>query len=149
MNTYRAFRVTIIALLLTAGLGIFAVKPPPAAASAEVCQQAALGMIVCVEVKGRGGYVREVWGKVIATGPKLKNPGVICNYATKVRISANGNQHYATYENRAPKEQCGLMGGAYNIVPINRTFPKGSYVCTTFFIDGNVQRGSEKCIKLT
>jgi heme A synthase len=149
MGTHRFARIMMIAFLLTTGFGLFAIKAPPAGATAEVCQLAAGGLIVCVEVRGKGGYVREVWGKVVGPGSKLKNPILICNYATKVRISSKGNQHYRTYENRAPKEQCGLIGGAYNIVPINETFPNGSYVCTTFFVDVNVQKGSEKCIKLT
>ncbi len=148
MGTRRFTRIMMLALLLTTGFGLSAIKAPPAGATAEVCQVAGLGMTVCVEVRGKGGYVREVWGKVAATGPKLTNPNVICNYSTKVRISGNGNQHYRTYENRAPKAQCGFYGGAYNIVPINATFPKGFYVCTTFFIE-DVQKGSEKCIKLT
>ncbi len=147
-------RPIIVKFLLTficavAGMGVVAAQAPPAGASAEVCQTARDLQLVCVEVRGSGGYVREVWGKGYFPNPSVKNPGKICDYVTKVRISGNGNTHYRDYENRAPKGQCGLPGGSYNIVPINQTFPKGFYVCTTFFINENVQQGSEKCIKLT
>lgn len=153
MGTYRYLRVTLIALLLTAGLGLSAVKAPPAGATAEVCQVAKNISFVCIEVNGRGGYVSAVlvYGGVptIPTSwEALSQVGKVCDTVAKVRISGNGNKYYRTYENRAPQGQCSVAAG-YNFVPIYQTFPKGFYVCTTFFIDGGVQQGSEKCIKLT
>ena len=159
MGTYRYLRVTLIALLLTAGLGLSAVNAPPAGATSEVCQIAKNIAYVCIKVYGRGGYVNHVFvGGGLPTVPTslqaLGQVGRVCDNVTKVRISGNGNKYYRTYENRAPSGQCSLAG-SYNIVPINQTFPKGFYVCTTFFIDASkehpagVQQGSEKCIKLT
>src|SRR4051794_1499809 len=123
MGTYRYTRIAMIAVLLAAGLGFFALKAPPAGASSEVCQAARNLTWVCIDVHGRGGYVADVWGKgSLPTVPSsfhdLSQVGKVCDYVTKVRISGNGNTHYRDYEDRAPKGQC-AVAGAYNIVRIN------------------------------
>jgi hypothetical protein len=154
MYTHRYLRIIMLALFITAGAGIFATQASPASADSDVCVAASNQITYwCAMVRGQGGRVNYVE----AAGQVLKKPSKdlsniddfrICNYRTEVRISGNGNTHFATFQNSAPPGGC-AYGRAWNRVQIGWDYPKGFYVCTKFFINYTQQQGREVCIKLT
>ena len=132
-----------------AGIGVAATQAPPAGASSEVCVAGQNVAYWCAYVRGDGGRVDKVQAIGVPSIPnKFSNVGKLCDYRARVRISGNGNREYAVYEAQSRPNECAYARVTLE-VPINRTFPKGFYVCTTYYIDKTVQQGREVCIKLT
>ncbi len=143
MCTYRMLRIAIIlsCIGVTVGLGHLGAQPAEASAG-PICVAAQDVPAWCAKISGSGGHVNYI----LATGNKYHGWARICNYRADVRISGNGNPRYAFYSNSSGNG-C-AWGAAQNQVQINRTFPKGFYVCTSYYIK-NQQQGREICFKLT
>lgn len=142
MRIRRYFRIATILILLGVMAGAEHFAAQPAGAKSVVCTAARDVNFWCMNLFGSGGNVKEV----VAKGNKYNGWDSICDYRAEVRISGNGNPKYAFYTNSS-NGGCS-WGYAANTVRINRTFPKGFYVCTKYFV-GNQQQGREICSKLT
>ncbi len=149
-----ARRIMLSLLCIMAATGFSATQAPSAEAKADVCTAATNHITYwCAIVNGSGGRVTYVQahGQILGkpkTAGDIGDKYRICNYRAEVRISGNGNQHFATYSNSSRPGEC-TYSRAWNYVQINREFPKGFYVCTKYFINHDQQQGREICIKLT
>ncbi len=146
-KTIRRFVASAMLVLPLLIAGAF-VSVPKAGASTTVCKAAATDIDgVCMTVGGKDGNVVNV----DITGFRAdKWAPSICDYSTVVRVSfpanISGPGPVYTRSSGGPLG-CSRMWADFNI-PVQRTFPIGSYVCAKFFVGGR-QVAAEQCVKLT
>lgn len=130
------FRQTKVALLgsiaSVMSVAMLSVPAPPASA-ADGCTPAPSGY-VCVQANGEGTKITKVG---VVRGKA--DPSLICNYRGSVVVTSPSGQKL--WSKTSSRNQCTPLRAWFSW-KVNRSFPAGSQICSSFYENGDKQGGS-------